>query len=83
MSSKRDVPTLIGLATSGQLTGYRVEIWPADIEGWDIFYFNPDLGVGEFNSYAEDWGTALAYGEQFGVRWCGGTEWAERNDSFD
>lgn len=68
-------PALVGIATGGMLTGYRVEIWPAETEGWDIVYFDPDRGHPEYDSYAEDWTTALMQSDAFAVVWHGGLAW--------
>lgn len=76
MGSVEDGPILVGVAESGQLRGYYVEVWRAEVEGWDIFYFDPVLSEWKFNSYAEDWGEAMQYGEAQGVRWYGGSGWA-------
>lgn len=73
-------PVLVGVAESGQLEGYYVEVWRAEVEGWDIFYFNPVLLEWEFNSFAEDWAEAMEYGEAQGVRWCGGSGWPHVGD---
>jgi len=60
---------LKGVATRGQLRGYRVEVWPADPEGWDVLYFPPAGGAVEYNSWAEDWAMVLEYGDLYGVTW--------------
>lgn len=70
-----ELPTVVGMATVGMLKGYRVEIWPAGTEGWDIFYFAPDRDLPEYNSHAEDWTTALMQCATFTVIWHGGLEW--------
>lgn len=76
-SSQSDLPTLVGMATGGMLKGYRIEIWPAEAEGWDVFYFAPDRDHPEYNSYADDWTTALMQSDTFTVVWHGGLEWDE------
>lgn len=69
-----DLPMLTGIASTGPMKGYRLEISRSDIAGWDILYFRAGHDLAEFNSWAEDWGTALSYGEMYDVRWSGVSE---------
>lgn len=73
----QNLPMLTGTATTGQMKGYRLDIYRSDIAGWDILYFRAGHDLAQFNSWAEDWGTALSYGEMYDVRWSGGSELEE------
>jgi hypothetical protein len=70
--SEEDGPALIGTATRGHVAGYRVEVWPAVPDGWDIYYFPPTPVVGGYHSHGEDWAEVLDYCVEYRVVWEGG-----------
>lgn len=64
-------PVLQGVATAGQLAGWRVHVHRHPVQGWYINYVPPGSETPVYNSWAEDWSDLMEYVDKDGydVQW--------------